>query len=284
MIVFLCLICINYSNPIAHFETSMGGFDIELFLDVMPITVSNFVDLANSGFYNGLSFHRVIENFMLQFGCPYSKNPSDPRAGTGGPPPNSRFKNLKTGQMMFRDSEGNIPDEFAAKISNDIGTVAMANTGQPNTGGSQIFINVHHNDYLDWWSGSEARHPVFGKVIRGMDLVNRISKVQTDQGDKPMQPIIVRSVTVNGVTNNRAGYAQPDVAHHTNSFQHGQNMRPYATFNHNGFPVSGNVYQRGNGGNLYQRGNAGGNYRAQSQSQGYQSQYQNHGSYGRSGR
>jgi len=279
MIVFLFFICVITSNPIAHFETSMGGFDIELLLDVMPITVSNFVDLANSGFYNGLSFHRVIENFMLQFGCPYSKNPKDPRAGSGGPPPNSRFKNLKTGQMMSRDRGGNIQDEFAAKISNDIGTVAMANTGQPNSGGSQMFINVHHNDYLDWWSGSEARHPVFGKVIGGMDLVNRISKVQTDEGDKPIQPIIVRSVTVNGV-NNRPTH--PGVAQHTNSFQRGHNVRPYATFNHYGFQGNGqNLYQRGNGGNFYQRGNSGGNYRSQSQTQSYESRYQNQGSYGR---
>merc|ERR550534_1956346 len=106
MILLLLLIFeVFSSNPTAQFETSLGTFDIELFLDVMPITFSNFIDLANSGFYDGLTFHRVIKNFMLQFGCPYSENPKDPRAGTGGPEPNSEFRNLATGKSIQRDAE-----------------------------------------------------------------------------------------------------------------------------------------------------------------------------------
>merc|ERR1719214_446071 len=104
---------------------------------------------------------------MNQFGCPYAKNAKAPNAGTGGPPPKSQFKNLATGAMITRDAqEGNIPDEFTAKISNEPGTLAMANTGAPNSGGSQFFINVASNQNLNWWDKSTAsQHPVFGKVV-----------------------------------------------------------------------------------------------------------------------
>src|SRR3954462_3032955 len=113
------------ANPTAVCETSLGSFTVELFVDKMPITAGNFVDLAKSGFYDGLHFHRVINKFMIQFGCPHSKDPNSSRAGTGGPP------------------HGTIQDEFRddAKISNEPGTLSMANTGAPNSGGSQFFIN-----------------------------------------------------------------------------------------------------------------------------------------------
>ena len=102
---------------------------------------SNFVDLAKSGFYNGLHFHRVIDGFMNQFGCPHSKDPSSTRAGTGGPP-DGTFVNLATGATETRSNGGNIKDEYAAKISNEPGTLSMANTGQPNSGGSQFFMSA----------------------------------------------------------------------------------------------------------------------------------------------
>ena len=122
-------------NPTATFETSLGSFTVELFLDQMPITAGNFVTLAKSGFYDGLHFHRVIKNFMVQFGCPYSKDPDEPRAGTGGPP---------HGDDQGRDSP--------RKLSNEPMTLSMANTGRPNSGGSQFFINTVHNAFLDWFS------------------------------------------------------------------------------------------------------------------------------------
>ena len=97
-------------NPIATFDTTEGTFKAEIFLDKMPITAQNFIDLANDGFYNGLHFHRVIANFMIQFGCPNSKDPDSPMAGRGGPP------------------HGTIQDEFLddAKLSNEPGTLSMA--------------------------------------------------------------------------------------------------------------------------------------------------------------
>ena len=147
------------SNPTAVFDTTMGTITCEIYLEQMPITASNFIDLAKSGFYNGLHFHRVIPDFMDQFGCPYSRDPRSNRAGTGGPP-DGTFLNLKTKTQEQRTGGGNIKDEFAAKISNLPGTLSMANTGSPNSGGSQFFMNTHHNDFLDWFTPGESKHPV----------------------------------------------------------------------------------------------------------------------------
>jgi len=168
------------ANPTATFETTLGNFDVELFLDQMPITAGNFIQLANDGFYDGLHFHRVIKNFMIQFGCPHSKDPKSTRAGTGGPP------------------HGNIQDEFTVKLSNEPGTLSMANTGRPNSGGSQFFINTVHNSFLDWFDGqTPSKHPVFGKVVGGMDVVNKIGKAPTGGRDNPLSPIQVKKITVN---------------------------------------------------------------------------------------
>merc|ERR1719171_258615 len=129
---------------------------------------------------------------MLQFGCPHSKDPKSRRAGTGGPPPKSTFK-TPDGQTITRDKrEGCIPDEFTKKFSNEPGTLSMANTGQPNSGGSQFFLNVAHNKFLDWFDKStESQHPVFGKVTEGMDLVVKISQVPTND-DNPRTPIMMK--------------------------------------------------------------------------------------------
>jgi len=189
----------NMPNPIATLETTMGTFKAELYLDQMPITVSNFIDLAQTGFYNGVHFHRVIPDFMNQFGCPNARDPKSNRAGTGGPQGGTTFKNLKTGETIKRNAGGNIPDELIAKISNEPGTFSMANTGQPNTGGSQFFINVKHNSFLDWFDRSTpSQHPVFGKVIDGYPLCVQISKVQT-RNDNPVQPIMMKSITISGL-------------------------------------------------------------------------------------
>jgi cyclophilin family peptidyl-prolyl cis-trans isomerase len=167
------------ANPTATFETTLGNFTVELFLDQMPVTAGHFVELAKSGFYDGLHFHRVINNFMIQFGCPYSKDPVSPRAGTGGPP------------------GGNIKDEFTAKLSNEPLTLSMANTGRPNSGGSQFFINTRHNTYLDWFSPGESRHPVFGKITSGQDVVKKIESTPTDGSDRPRTPVQVIKIVVN---------------------------------------------------------------------------------------
>ncbi|CAK0792166.1 unnamed protein product, partial [Prorocentrum cordatum] len=171
------------ANPTAVFETTMGTFKAELFLDKMPITCSNFIDLCKTGFYDGIHFHRVIPNFMNQFGCPNAKNPRSPRAGTGGPADGTSFEVLDgTGKIIKRLPGGNIPDELITKITNGPGTLSMANTGQPNSGGSQFFINVASNDYLDWFDRrSPSAHPVFGEITEGYDLVEKISRVRTVQ-------------------------------------------------------------------------------------------------------
>jgi len=168
------------ANPTATFETSKGNFTVELYADKMPITAGNFVSLAKSGFYDGLHFHRVISGFMIQFGCPHSKDPGSSRAGTGGPP------------------HGTIADEFPAdfKASNEIGTLSMANTGRPNSGGSQFFINTVHNSFLDWFSPGASKHPVFGRVTQGMEVVTAIEKVRTGPGDRPVEPVKVTRITV----------------------------------------------------------------------------------------
>merc|ERR1711988_368369 len=147
------------------------------------------IDLCQSGFYNGIHFHRVIPNFMAQFGCPYAKDANSNRVGTGGPP-DGQFKNLKTGAMEKRANGGNIKDENISRDSNEPGTLSMANTGQPNSGGSQFFLNVVHNDFLDWFSPGESKHPVFGKCCdqASFDVAVAISKVRTSD-DCPLTPV-----------------------------------------------------------------------------------------------
>ena len=133
---------------------------------------------------------------MLQFGCPHAKNAKSPRAGTGGPPGGATYE--CNGKTITRDAGGNIPDELIDKTSNEPGTLSMANTGQPNSGGSQFFINTVHNDFLDWWRDdlSPSQHPVFGKVTSGMDVVNKIGKMRCDPNDNPIKPVMMNSITI----------------------------------------------------------------------------------------
>lgn len=161
-------------NPIVVFETNYGNFEIELFLEQSPITAGNFKSLVEKGFYDGTKFHRVMANFMIQGGDPLSKNDSlKNRWGTGG--------------------AERIPDEFIRNLSNVRGTIAMANSG-PNSGSSQFFINVVNNTYLDWDKAPmTSKHPVFGKVIVGMDIVDKISVVRVSgSGSTPVEPVIIR--------------------------------------------------------------------------------------------
>ncbi|MBC8071735.1 MAG: peptidylprolyl isomerase [Deltaproteobacteria bacterium] len=169
------------ANPTATFDTSLGSFEVELFLDKMPKTAGNFITLAKSGFYDGLHFHRVIQGFMCQFGCPHSRDPNSSKAGTGNAP------------------GGTIADEHPAdaKLSNEPGTLSMANTGQPNSGSCQFFLNTAHNHYLDWFTAGNSKHPVFGKVTSGMDVVQKIESTATDGRDRPKTPVKMNKITVN---------------------------------------------------------------------------------------
>ena len=152
------------SNRNAIFETNKGNFKIELFEDKAPITTQNFIKLANDGFYDGLIFHRVIQGFMIQGGCPEG-------TGRGGP-------------------GYSIKDEFHPELKHECeGILSMANAG-PNTGGSQFFITVAPTPHLD------NHHSVFGKVIEGMDVVMGISKAQKDRNDKPLSEIKINKVEI----------------------------------------------------------------------------------------
>ncbi len=177
------------ANPVAVFTTSLGTFKAELYLDKMPITVNNFINVARHAdakgrkFYDGLHFHRVIKDFMLQFGCEYSIDPNSSRCGTGSSP--------------YGDAQDEPPP--AHQLSNEPGTLSMANTGRPNSGGAQIFVNTVHNSYLDWFSPGASKHPVFGKVIEGWDVVKAIEATPTDGNDRPRTPVRVDSVTIEGI-------------------------------------------------------------------------------------
>ncbi len=155
----------------AVFDTSMGTFKVELFEDRMPNTTANFIKLAKDGFYDNTIFHRVIKDFMIQGGDPEG-------TGMGGP-------------------GYTIKDEFVEGLSNVKGTIAMANTGRPDSGGSQFFINLVNNTYLDFDKPpSTAKHPVFGKVVEGMDVVESIGQVETGANDKPVGDVVIQSITI----------------------------------------------------------------------------------------
>src|SRR3954463_3704633 len=152
------------ANRNAVFKTNMGEFTVELFEDRAPITTKNFADLIEKGFYNGLTFHRVIDGFMIQGGCPSG-------TGTGGP----GYK---------------IKDEFHKDLKHDSkGILSMANAG-PNSGGSQFFITLAATPWLD------NKHAIFGKVTQGLDVIEKIGKVKTGAADRPLNPVVVESVTL----------------------------------------------------------------------------------------
>lgn len=151
-------------------HTTMGDIVIRMH-DDMPITTGNFVELARKGFYDGTIFHRVICDFMIQGGDPEG-------TGMGGP-------------------GYTIEDEFGHGHSNKRGFVSMANTGRPHSGGSQFFINTVDNCYLDKENPSTPyAHPVFGEVIEGMDVVDKIQQVKTDFRDRPVTDVIINQAEV----------------------------------------------------------------------------------------
>jgi peptidylprolyl isomerase len=170
---------VTTSNPVVTLQTNFGAIEIELYEDVMPITAGNFKQLVAEGFYDGIKFHRVIDGFMIQGGDPISKTDEVMRYGTGGP-------------------GYTIPDEFVAdeKLTNVRGTISMANAG-PETGGSQFFINLVNNVNLDFdKSPTMSKHPVFGKVISGMEVVDVIGSVETTVNDLPIEPVVIESATL----------------------------------------------------------------------------------------
>ena len=152
------------ANPTAVLDTSMGTVKLELFAAETPTTVQNFMKLCKNGFYDSLTFHRVIDGFMIQGGCPRGD-------GTGGP-------------------GYTIKDEFVASLKHNApGMLSMANAGQ-NTGGTQFFITLAPTPWLD------GKHTIFGRVKEGMDVVQSIGRVRTDAHDRPIEAVKIKSVRI----------------------------------------------------------------------------------------
>lgn len=178
IIITLLNTTINYSQKkepkkmtdsitVAIINTNMGTIELELFAKETPKTVENFVGLSNKGYYNGVIFHRVIDNFMIQGGDP---------TGTG-----------RGGESLWGKR---FNDEIVPSLKHSgPGILSMANAG-PNTNGSQFFITLVATPWLD------GKHTVFGKVINGMDVVNAIGKVPKNQMDRPLKDVVMESVTI----------------------------------------------------------------------------------------
>lgn len=151
-------------NRKVHFKTNLGEFTAELYEDKAPKTTANFIDLVEKGFYDGVIFHRVIDDFMIQGGDPTG-------TGMGGP-------------------GYEIDDEFGPGLAHDSeGILSMANAG-PNTGGSQFFITLVPTPWLN------GHHAIFGKIVEGMDIVHEIGAVPTDFRDRPLDPVVMEKVEV----------------------------------------------------------------------------------------
>lgn len=169
-------------NPVAEIKVKdYGTITVELYYDVAPNTVKNFISLANKGFYNGLIFHRVIENFMIQGGDPDG-------VGTGGPDYSIK------GEFSVNGFENN--------LSHTRGVISMARSMDYDSAGSQFFICHADSTHLD------GQYAAFGKVIDGMDVVDSIASVSTDYNDKPNKDVVIESISVN---TNGVDYGEPEI-------------------------------------------------------------------------
>ena len=170
-----------HNYPIVTFEMKDGDkFYVELYPEVAPNTVNNFISLINKGFYNGLCFHRVIEGFMIQGGDPKGN-------GTGGPGYTIRGEFTKNG--------------FKNNLKHKRGVISMARSMMPNSAGSQFFIMHADAPHLD------GQYAAFGQVIDGMDVIDKIAEVNVDYNDKPLRDQVIKSVTVD---TNGVEYDEPD--------------------------------------------------------------------------
>ncbi len=166
---------IALATPQVLLQTSMGDIEIELDSEHAPITTKNFLDYVNSGFYENLTFHRVIPGFMIQ--------------GGGA-----------DDQLKFKDNNPPIKNEADNGLKNDRGTIAMARTSEINSATSQFFINVVNNDFLNYKSPEQYGYAVFGKVTKGMDIVDKIVSVPTKRmgphQNVPVEPIYIKKAIV----------------------------------------------------------------------------------------
>jgi peptidylprolyl isomerase/peptidyl-prolyl cis-trans isomerase A (cyclophilin A)/peptidyl-prolyl cis-trans isomerase B (cyclophilin B) len=166
-----------HAAPVVEMTTNKGVIEITLDSAKAPKTVANFVSYAKAGFYNGTVFHRIIDGFMIQGGG-------------------------FDGKLEQKKTNAPIPNEAANGLKNTIGTIAMARTADPNSATAQFFINVANNEFLDYKNPSPQGigYAVFGKVSKGMDVVNRIAKTHTGSmkgmDDVPFEPIVIQKVVV----------------------------------------------------------------------------------------
>ncbi len=156
-------------NPLVTIKTTLGEIKVELYPEIAPNTVNNFISLINKGFYNGLIFHRVIKNFMLQGGDPKGN-------GTGGPGYSIKGEFSMNG--------------FKNELKHERGVISMARAMHPNSAGSQFFIMHVDYPYLD------GEYASFGKTIEGFDVIDKIANVQTTYGDRPLTDVVMTEVTV----------------------------------------------------------------------------------------
>jgi peptidyl-prolyl cis-trans isomerase A (cyclophilin A) len=174
--LFACLLSVtaHAANPQLEMKTSQGTMVIELFPDQAPKSVANFIQYAKDGFFNGTIFHRVIENFMVQGGG-------------------------FTADMKQKETRSPIQNEAKNGLKNEPGTLAMARTGDPHSATAQFFINLKANSFLDYPSRDGWGYAVFGKVVKGMDVVEKIGSTKTTRQssfppDQPVVPIVIESV------------------------------------------------------------------------------------------
>ena len=156
-------------NPRVLVTTSLGEFELELNAEEAPISVENFLRYADAGHYDGTIFHRVIDGFMIQ--------------GGGYTP-----------ELGSKPTRAAIMNEAPNGLKNTRGTIAMARTNDPHSATAQFFINTVHNAYLDWFTPGPSKHPVFGKVTSGMEVVQAINETETDARDRPRTPVRMISV------------------------------------------------------------------------------------------
>lgn len=168
------------SGPIIYAKifTPMGVMEVELYASLTPQTVANFVDLAGSGFYDNLTWHRIMPNFVIQTGDPTTKNGGGDRSTWGQ-----------------HGSSHTVPLEIVPSLHNTIGTLGMARTSDPNSGSSQFYINLGNNTFLD------GQYTVFGKVISGLNVAQSIAKVPTypnasTYANQPISPVLLTNVTI----------------------------------------------------------------------------------------
>jgi len=167
------------ANPQVEIKTNMGSITVELFADKTPKTVDNFLRYTKDGFYNGTIFHRVIANFMIQ---------------GGGFTPEMKEKSTRA------PIQNEAPEGSMAGLKNSYGTIAMARTRDPHSATAQFFINVKDNSMLDYPGSDGWGYAVFGKVVKGMEVVMKIRNVQTGNAgmhqDVPTTPVVIESVTL----------------------------------------------------------------------------------------